>query len=120
MRARPQKSTLSGCTVPSLTLIDSAILAWTAEIVGRVVSRSQSGASKEWTACERRKRSKCRKALVQCSESVVLTMIENPKGIALASCRILWTDLGEVVVGGTVERVVKARVVCRIPEGAAR
>ena len=29
---------------------DGAILAWTAEIVGRVVDRSQSGRSEEWTA----------------------------------------------------------------------
>ena len=33
---------------------ESAILAWTAEVVGRVVGRPQSGVSEEWTACERR------------------------------------------------------------------
>ena len=58
---------------------DSLILAWTAEIVGRVVGRSQSGVSKEWTACERRKRRNCRKASVLCGELVMLTVIEEPK-----------------------------------------
>ena len=35
---------------------DRSILAWTAEIVGRVVGRSQSVVSQEWTACEHGKR----------------------------------------------------------------
>ena len=43
---------------------DGALVAWTAETVGRVVGRSQSGVSEEWTVCERRKRRNCRKASV--------------------------------------------------------
>ena len=45
--------------------LDSAILAWSAEVVGRVVGRSQSGVSEGRTACERRKRRHCRNASVQ-------------------------------------------------------
>ena len=42
-----------------------ATTTWTVEIVERVVSRSLSGVSDERTACGRRKRRNCRKALVQ-------------------------------------------------------
>ena len=79
----------------------SAISTWTVEIVGHVVSRSQSSVSSILgvrTACESRKRRNCRKALVQFNELVILVMIEKPKKrvrfrIVLASCWVLWTDL---------------------------
>ena len=41
---------------------------WTVEIVGHVVSGSQSTVSDVKTACERRKRKSCRKALVKCKD----------------------------------------------------
>ena len=94
----------------------SAILALTAEIVGRVVGRSQSIASEERTTCERRKRTNCRKAIVQCNE---LVMRRKDKG-EIQSCkdptRYLVDRSDEVVIDGTTERVVKARIGCRIPE----
>ena len=59
--------------------LDGAIWAWAVETTGRVVGRSQSGASEERTACERRKQRNCRKALVKCSELVMFVTIEKPK-----------------------------------------
>ena len=47
--------TSSGCTVRRLALV-SAISTWTLEVVGLVVSRSQSSVPNVRTACERRKR----------------------------------------------------------------
>ena len=104
---------------------DDAMLVWTAEIVGRVIGRSQSGASEEWTTCERRNRTNCRKALVQCNELVMLTMIEKPKDKGgTQNCISIMSDLvdrsDEVVVGGTTERVVKARIVCLLLEEQRR
>ena len=58
----------------------SAISIWTVEIVGHVVSRSQSGVSDERTACGRRKRRNCGKALVQFDELVMFVTIEKLQG----------------------------------------
>ena len=52
---------------------------WTVETVGHVVIRSQSSVSDVKTACERRKRKSCRKALVKFDELVMLMTIEKPK-----------------------------------------
>ena len=57
----------------------SAISTWTAEIVGHVVCRSPSSVADVKTACERRKRKSCRKALVKFDELVMLMTIEKPK-----------------------------------------
>ena len=46
----------------------SAICAWTVDIVGHVVGRFQSSVPDVRKACERRKRKRCRKALVQFNE----------------------------------------------------
>ena len=96
-------------------------MAWAAEIVGRVVGRSQSGASEERTACERRKRRNCSKALVQCTELVMFVTIERPKDKGEIQCwkvptRYQVDGSDEVVTHGTTDRVVKARVGCRMPE----
>ena len=63
--------TMSGPGVASST--------WTVEIVGHVVGRSQSSVADVTTACERRKRKSCRKALVKFDELVMLMTIEKPK-----------------------------------------
>ena len=57
----------------------SASLTWTMAIVGHVVGRSQSSVADVTTACERRKRKSCRKALVKFDELVMLMTIEKPK-----------------------------------------
>ena len=60
----------------------SASSTWTAEIVGHVVSGSQSCVSHPKhvkTTCERRKRKSCRKALVKFDELVMLMTIEKPR-----------------------------------------
>ena len=60
-------------------VLGSASSTWTVEIVGHVVIRSQSSVSDVKTACERRKRKSCRKALVKFDELVMLMTIEKPK-----------------------------------------
>ena len=52
---------------------------WTVEILGHVIGRSQSSVADVRTACERRKRKSCRKALVKFDELVMLMTIEKPK-----------------------------------------
>ena len=89
---------------------------WSADL-SKVLQRSGQ-------ACERRKRRNCHKSSVQCGESV-MTMIEKPKDKGETHyCIGIMSDLvdrsGEVVVGGAIERVVQARIVCRMPGGAAR
>ena len=83
------------------------------EIVGHVVSRSQSSVADVGTACERRKRESCREASVQCSELVMLTVIEKPKDNGVTqNCVGIVSHL----VGRSDEVVVKARIVCRVLE----
>ena len=97
-----------------------AFSTWTVEIVGHVVGGSQSSVPDARTACGRRKRRSCRKALVQFNELVVLMMIEKPndKGKVLKCIGIMLdlVDSSDWVVAGTIVRVVRARVVCRMPE----
>ena len=98
----------------------SASSTWTAEIVGHVVIRSQSSVSDVKTACERRKRKSCRKALVKFDELVMLMTIEKPLVLkGKVDANTIMSDLvdrtDEVVVG-TTDRVVKARVVYRVPQ----
>ena len=98
----------------------SALLAWTVEIVGHKVGRSQSSVPDVRTACERRKRKSCRKALVQFDELVMLMTIEKPKDKdKIRNCIGIKLDhvdrSDDVVVGGTTDRVVKARFVHRVP-----
>ena len=95
------------------------------EILGHVVGRSQSSVADVTTAFERRKRKSCRKALVTFDELVMLTTIEKPKdkGNAKVNGKVdantIMLDLvdrpDEVVVG-MADRVVKARVVYRVPK----
>ena len=97
----------------------------TVEIVGHVIGRSQSSVADVTTACERRKRKICRKALVKFDELVMLMTIEKPKdkGKAKVEGKVdastimldLVDRLDEVVVG-MADRVVKARVVYRVPK----
>ena len=97
----------------------SAISTWTVEIVGHVVIRSQSGVSDVKTACERRKRKSCRKALVKFDELVMLMTIEKPKDKGKVDANTIMLDLvdrSDEVVVGTTDRVVKARIVCRAPK----
>ena len=56
----------------------SASSTWTAELVGHVI-RSQSSVADVRTACERRERKCCCKALVKFDELVMLMTIEKPK-----------------------------------------
>ena len=98
---------------------DSAILTWNVEIVGHVVSRSRSEVSNVMTACGRRKRKSCRKALVPKNELVTFVPMKKPKdkGEIQTCIGIVLGLVGrfEVVVW-TIESVVKARIVCRMPE----
>ena len=98
----------------------SAISTWTLEIVGRVVSRSRSSFPDVRTACERRKRKNCRKALVQLDGLVMLMMIEKPKDKGkIQNCTGVNLDLVDRSDGAVVDmivRVVKARVVYRMLE----
>ena len=97
----------------------SASSTWTAGIVGHVVIRSQSNVSDVQTACERRKRKSCRKALVKFDELVMLMTIEKPKEKGKVDANTNMVDLvdrcDEVVVG-TTDRVVKVRIVYHVSE----
>ena len=90
----------------------SAISTWT---VGHVVSRSQSCLSAERTACERRKRKSCRKALAQFDEFAMFVTIERPKDKGeTQKCVGIVLDLvdrSDEVVVRTTERVVGSRIV---------
>ena len=96
----------------------SAISTWNVEIVGHAVSRSRSGVPDVRKACERRQRQSSREALVQFIELVRLFnrqpkdkgQIQHSFGVMLGL-----VDKSEEVVVGTIEGVVKARVVCRMP-----
>ena len=57
----------------------SAISTWIVVIVGHVVSRSQSSVADVGTACERRKRKSCRKALVQFIELAVFVKLATER-----------------------------------------
>ena len=98
----------------------SASSTWTVEIAGHVVTRSQSSFSAVKTACERRKRKSCRKALVKFDKLVMLMTIEKPlvlKGKVDANTIMLdLVDRSDEVVVGTTDRVVKARIVYRLPK----
>ena len=109
--------TMSGLGCPSST--------WTVEIVGHEVGRSQSSVADVTRACERRKRKSCRKALVKFDELVMLTTIEKPKDKDKAKVKgkvdantimLDLVDRPDEVVVGMADRVVKARVVYRVPE----
>ena len=96
----------------------SAILTWTVEFSGQVVSRFQRSVSDGKTAYERRKLKSYRKALVPFGELVMFMPMEKPKdngevrncvGIMLGL-----VDRSDEVVIGTTERMVKARIVHRM------
>ena len=69
------------------------------------VIRSQPSVPDVKTACERRKRMSCRKALVKFDELVMLMKIEKPKDMGKVDTDITMLDLvdrsDEVVVGMT-------------------
>ena len=96
-----------------------AISTWTMEIVGHVVSRSQSSVLDVRTACERRRLRTCPKALVQFNElERLLNRQPKDKG-KTQNCtdptRYL-VDRFDGVVVGTTGRVLRARIVCRMAE----
>ena len=90
------------------------------------VIRSQPSVPDVKTACECRKR-KSRKALVKFDELVMLVMIEKPKdkgklkGKVDADTTMLdLVDKSDEIVVSMIDKVVKARIVCRRAKGAAR
>ena len=97
----------------------SASSTWTAEIVGHVVSGSQSCVSHPKhvkTTCERRKRKSCCKALVNFDDMVMLMTIEKPRHHTYVNTIMLnLVDRSDEVVP-TTYRVVKARIVHRVPK----
>ena len=82
------------------------------------VIRSQSSVSDVKTTCERRKRKSCRKALVKFDEFVMPMTIEKPKDNGKVDANPIMLDFvdrsDEVVP--TTDRVVKARIVYRVPK----
>ena len=81
------------------------------------VIRPQSKVSDLKTACERRKRKGCRKALVKFDELVMLMTIETPRHQLNANTIMLdLVDRSDEVVVGMTDRVVKARIVHRVPK----
>ena len=82
------------------------------------VIRSQSTVSDVKTACGRRKRKSCRKALVKFDELVMLMTIEKPKDKGEVDVNTIMLDLvdrsDEVVP--TTDGVVKSRIVYRVPK----
>ena len=97
----------------------SAISTWTMEIVGHVVSRSQSSVLDVRTACERSRLRTCPKALVQFNElERLLNRQPKDKG-KTQNCtdptRHL-VDRFHGVVVGTTGRVLRACIVCRMAE----
>ena len=89
------------------------------EIVGHVVSSSQSSVVDVRTACERRRRRTCPKALVQFNElERLLNRQPKDKG-KTQNCTdptLYLVDRFDGVVVGTTGRVVRARIVCRMEE----
>ena len=80
------------------------------------VIRSPSSVSDVKTACERRKRKRCRKALVKYDELVMLKTIEKPRHQPYANTIMLdLVDRSDEVVL-TIDRVVKDRIVYRVPK----
>ena len=83
------------------------------------VIRSQPSVSDVKTACERRKRKSCRKALVKFDELVMLMTIEKPKDKGKVDADITVLDLvdrSDEVVVGIIYRVVKGRILYRVPK----
>ena len=82
------------------------------------VISSQSSVSDVKTTCERRKRKSCRKALVKFDEFVMPMTIEKPKDKGKVDANPIMLDFvdrsDEVVP--TTDRVVKARIVYRVPK----
>ena len=71
------------------------------------------------TAWERRKRKSCRKASVKFDDLVMLVTIEKPKDKGKVDANTIMLDLvdrSDEVVVGTTDRVVKARIVYRVPK----
>ena len=75
---REMQST-SSMVYGTMSELGCASSTWTVEILGHVIGRSQSSVADVRTACERRKRKSCRKALVKFDELVMLMTIEKPK-----------------------------------------
>ena len=96
-----------------------AILTWTVEFSGQVVSRFQRSASDGETAYERWKQKSYRKALVPFGELVMIITMEKPKDKGEVRNRVGimlgLVDRSDGVVIGTTERVLKARTVHRMP-----
>ena len=99
----------------------SVILARVVEFSGQVVSRFQRSFSDGKTAYECWKQKRYRKAQVPVGELMMFMPMEKPKdkgeirnrvGIMLGL-----EDRSDEVVVGTIERVVKARTVHRMPAG---
>ena len=90
---------------------------WTVEIVGHVVGRSQSSVADVRTACERRMRKRYRKAPAKFDELVMLMTIEKTRHQLYANTIMLnLVDRPDEVVVGMADRVVKARIVHRVPK----
>ena len=94
----------------------------TTSMVYGTMSNPSSASSDVKTTCERRKRKSCRKALVKFDELVMLMTIEKPKdkgkqkGKVDANTIMLdLVDRSDEVVVRMTDRVVKARIVCRVP-----
>ena len=103
------------CTVLRLKP-GGAISTWTVEIVGHVVGKSQSSVADVKTACERRMRKSCRTALVKFDELVMLMTIVKLGCKVVANTIILnLVDRSDEVVP-TTDRVVKVRIVHRVPK----
>ena len=81
------------------------------------VTISQPSVPDVKTACERRKRKSCRKALVKLDELVMLMMIDKPEHQPHVNSIMLdHVDRSDEVVVGMTDRVVKARIVYRVPK----
>ena len=125
---REMQST-SSMVFGTMSELGCATSTWTVEIVRHVVGRSQSSVADVRTACERRKRKSCRKALVKFDELVMLMTIEKPKHKGNAKVKgkvdantimLGLVDRPDEVVVGMADRVVKARVVYRVPKEQRR
>ena len=78
------------------------------------VIRSRPSVPDVKTACERRKRKSCRKALVKLDELVMLMTIDKPEHQHTIMLDLV--DRSDEVVVGKIDRVVKTRIVCRVPK----
>ena len=86
------------------------------------VIRSQPSVPDVKTACERRKRKSCRKALVKFDEVMLMT-IDKPKDKGKIEgkfdaniTKLDLVDRSDEVVVGMIDKVVKARIVHRVPK----